>query len=124
MANAAFSIQVQTRFVPEQSDPDKGHYLFAYTIRIQNVGQVAGQLISRHWVITDANNRIDEVRGLGVVGNQPLLQPGQSFEYTSACPLQTNMGSMRGTFHFVTEQGTPFEVAVPEFALALPRTLH
>jgi len=124
MANAAFSIQIQTRFVPEQSDPDKGHYLFAYTIRIQNVGQVAGQLISRHWVITDANNRIDEVRGLGVVGNQPLLQPGQSFEYTSACPLQTNMGSMRGTFHFVTEQGAPFEVAVPEFALALPRTLH
>ncbi|TAK90800.1 MAG: Co2+/Mg2+ efflux protein ApaG [Burkholderiaceae bacterium] len=124
MATTAFSIQVQTRYVPEQSDPDKGHYLFAYTIRIQNVGQVAGQLISRHWIIADANNHIEEVRGLGVVGNQPLLQPGESFEYTSACPLPTTVGSMRGTYHFVTEQGAPFEVTIPEFALALPRTLH
>lgn len=124
MMNVVFSVSVQARYVPEQSDPDKGHFLFAYTIRIQNVGQVTGQLISRHWVITDANNHIEEVRGLGVVGQQPLLEPGQQFEYTSACPLATAVGSMRGTYHFVTETGAPFEVNVPEFTLALPRTLH
>ena len=122
--NAVFNVRVQTRYVPEQSDPDKGHYLFAYTIRIQNIGKVTGQLISRHWVITDANNRIEEVRGLGAVGQQPLLAPGQEFEYTSACPLATAVGSMRGIYHFVTETGAPFQVHVPEFTLSLPRTLH
>lgn len=125
MSETVFRIQVQSQYIPEKSDPDQGQFLFAYTVRIENIGKkAAAQLISRHWIITDANNHIEEVRGLGVVGQQPLLEPGQVFEYTSACPLATAIGSMRGTYHFVTEAGIPFEVPIPEFTLSVPRTLH
>src|SRR5690606_23663946 len=99
-------------------------YVFAYTVRITNTGSLPAQLISRHWIITDGAQRTEEVRGLGVVGQQPLLPPGESFEYTSGCPLSTPVGTMKGTYHCVGENGVPFEVEIPEFVLAMPRTLH
>lgn len=124
MAAYDFTVSVRTQYLTEQSDPDHGHYAFAYTITIKNTGAVAAQLISRHWIIVDANNRSEEVRGLGVVGHQPLLQPGQQFEYTSGTTLRTPQGSMRGTYFCVAEDGHQFDVAIPEFGLSLPRTLH
>jgi ApaG protein len=124
MAKDEFTISVSPRFLSEQSDPDKGQYLFAYTIRIVNSGQTVAQLISRHWIITDANQHVEEVRGPGVVGEQPRLAPGEAFEYTSGCPLPTPFGSMRGTYQCVAEDGTEFEVPIPEFLLSVPRTLH
>jgi len=118
------SVTVAPRYMPEQSDPARQHYVFAYTVRITNTGTQPSQLISRHWVITDGTQKVEEVRGLGVVGQQPLLPPGESFEYTSGCPLSTPVGTMRGTYHCVGENGVPFEVEIPEFMLAMPRTLH
>lgn len=110
--------------LPEQSDEEAGRYAFAYTIRIRNVGTVAAQLISRHWIITDGDGQVQEVKGLGVVGHQPLLQPGESFEYTSGCALETPVGTMRGTYRMVAEDGTQFDAVIPEFTLAVPRMLH
>jgi len=124
MAKYEFTISVSPRFLSEQSDPEKGQYLFAYTIRIVNSGQTVAQLVSRHWIITDANQHVEEVRGPGVVGEQPRLAPGEAFEYTSGCPLPTPFGSMRGTYQCVAEDGTEFEVPIPEFLLSVPRTLH
>ena len=124
MAKYEFTVTVLPRFLPEQSDPDNDKYLFAYTIRIVNSGQTAAQLISRHWIITDANQHVEEVRGPGVVGEQPRLAPGEAFEYTSGCPLPTSFGSMRGSYQCVAEDGTSFEVPIPEFLLSVPRTLH
>lgn len=118
------TVSVTPRFVPEQSDPSQQQYVFAYTVRITNSGAQPVQLISRHWIITDGHQRVQEVRGLGVVGQQPLLAPGESFEYTSGCPLSTPVGTMRGTYHCVGENGIPFEVPIAEFVLAMPRTLH
>jgi ApaG protein len=118
------AIEVATQYLPDQSDPDAERYFFAYTISVTNSGSVATQLISRHWIITDAAGKVDEVRGLGVVGHQPLLKPGESFEYTSGCPLATPVGTMSGSYQMVAEDGTRFEVAIPEFMLAMPRTLH
>lgn len=118
------NVSVTTRYVDDQSAPDRSNYVFTYSVTIKNTGKVGAQLISRHWVITDANNRIEEVRGLGVVGRQPLLQPGEEFEYTSGTQLATPQGSMQGEFFFVAEDGKKFEVKVPEFVLSLPRTLH
>lgn len=118
------AVQVTTQYLPEQSDPGMDRYFFAYTITVTNSGSVAAQLISRHWIITDAEGRREEVRGLGVVGHQPLLQPGESFEYTSGCPLPSPVGTMRGSYQMVAEDGTRFEVPIPEFVLAMPRTLH
>jgi len=112
------------QFIPEQSDPDDSRYVFAYTITIRNLGELPAQLIARHWIITDANNEVQEVRGLGVVGNQPLLKPGESFEYSSGCSLATPVGTMKGTFQMVGEDGTRFEAEIPEFVLAIPRVLH
>jgi ApaG protein len=112
------------QFIPEQSDPDDNRYVFAYTITIRNVGSVPAQLVSRHWIITDANNQVQEVRGLGVVGKQPLLQPGESFEYTSGTPLATPIGTMKGSYQMVAEDGTHFDAEIPEFVLAIPRALH
>jgi ApaG protein len=117
-------IEVQSRYLPEQSDPDAGRYGFAYTIRITNTGNVSSQLISRHWLISDDAGRLVEVKGLGVVGHQPLLQPGQSFEYTSGSQIGTPSGSMRGSYFFVAEDGHRFDAPIPEFALNMPRTLH
>lgn len=118
------SVTVVPRYLPEQSDPARRQFVFAYTIRITNTGAHPAQLISRHWIITDGEQRTEEVRGLGVVGQQPLLPPGDTFEYTSGCPLSTPVGTMRGTYHCVGENGVPFEVDIPEFVLAMPRTLH
>ncbi|HEX6735037.1 MAG TPA: Co2+/Mg2+ efflux protein ApaG [Azonexus sp.] len=111
-------------FLPDQSSPDDNRYLFAYTITIRNIGSVPAQLVSRHWIITDANEAVQEVRGLGVVGKQPLLQPGESFQYTSGSQLATPVGTMRGSYQMVAEDGTHFEAEIPEFTLAMPRVLH
>ena len=120
----AISVAVQTQFLQDQSMPDANRYAFSYTIRIANTGSVAARLISRHWIITDANNHIEEVRGLGVVGHQPLLQPGEHFEYSSWATISTPVGSMKGEYFCVAEDGHRFEAPIPEFALVLPRMLH
>jgi len=124
MKSEAFIVTVTPEYVPDQSDPDNHLHYFAYTVRIENRGTEPGQLISRHWIITDGEQRQQEVRGLGVVGKQPLIQPGQHFEYASACPLPTPVGTMKGSYQFVGENGKTFEVAIPEFILAMPRVLH
>lgn len=117
-------VTVTPQYLPEQSEPARHQYIFAYTVRITNNGSKAAQVISRHWVITDGDQKTQEVRGLGVVGQQPLLAPGQSFEYTSGCPLPTPVGTMRGSYHCVSEDGLAFDVPINEFVLAIPRTLH
>ncbi len=114
----------QPQYIPDQSDPENDRYVFAYTVTIRNIGEVPAQLVSRHWIITDANNEVQEVRGLGVVGKQPLLQPGESFQYTSGSALTTPIGTMKGTYQMVAEDGTHFDAEIPEFVLASPRTLH
>jgi ApaG protein len=124
MAAYDFTVSVKTQYLAEQSDPSRNHFVFTYTITIQNTGTVASQLISRHWVITDANNQVQEVRGLGVVGHQPFLQPGEQFEYTSGTQLATAQGSMFGEYFCVAEDGHQFEAKIPEFVLSLPRSLH
>lgn len=124
MAAYEFTVTVKTRYLPEQSDPVRSNYVFAYTITIRNTGRIAAQLISRHWIIVDGNNHREEVRGLGVVGHQPLLQPGEQFEYTSGTALATPQGSMVGSYFCVAEDGEQFEARIPEFILSLPRTLH
>jgi ApaG protein len=118
------AVSVQTQYLPEQSDEAGGRYVFAYTITIRNVGSVAAQLISRHWIITDSQGLVQEVRGLGVVGAQPLLQPGESFEYTSGTSIATPVGTMRGTYQMLAPDGSRFEAAIPEFTLSVPRVLH
>ena len=117
MSRYAFEVEALPRFLPEQSAPDQGVWSFAYTITIRNTGEVPAQLISRHWVITDERGGIEEVKGLGVVGQQPLLRPGEAFEYSSGCRLRTATGSMRGSYFCVAEDGERFEVEIPEFLL-------
>ncbi len=117
-------ISVNTAYLEDQSDPSADRYVFAYTITIANVGTVAAQLISRHWVITDAENVVQEVKGLGVVGEQPLLRPGESFEYTSGTAMATPVGTMRGTYQMVAEDGNKFDAEIPTFTLSMPRILH
>jgi ApaG protein len=124
MPTYQFSVSVRPQFVPEHSRPDEDKFLFAYTVTIRNTGDVPAQLISRHWIITDANNKVEEVQGLGVVGEQPMLQPGEAFEYTSGCPIATPVGSMRGSYQCVAADGTRFEAPIAEFLLSMPRTLH
>jgi len=124
MAAYEFSVTVIPQYLAEQSDPSRSSYVFAYAVTIKNTGQVAAQLISRHWIITDAANHVEEVTGLGVVGHQPLLQPGETFEYSSGAALKTPQGTMTGKYFCVAEDGEQFEVVIPEFVLSLPRTLH
>ncbi len=124
MAAYEFTVSVKTRYLEEQSQPEQANYVFAYTVTIKNTGELGAQLISRHWRITDANNHIQEVRGLGVIGHQPLLQPGEQFEYTSGSALKTPHGSMSGEYFCVGEDGEQFLAQIPEFILSLPRTLH
>jgi ApaG protein len=118
------TVTTRTAYVPEQSDSNSGRYVFAYTITIKNTGSVTAQLISRHWIISDANNQVQEVRGLGVVGEQPLLKPSESFEYTSGTAIATPVGTMRGTYQMVAEDGLQFDATIPEFTLSMPRVLH
>ena len=123
-----FTIEVEPAYLADQSSPDEQVFGFAYTVTVTNSGTVAAQLISRHWIISDANGLVEEVKGLGVVGHQPLLKPGESFQYTSGCRLRTSSGSMRGSYFFVAEDGERFEADIPAFALdaggAVPRVLH
>jgi len=118
------TVTTRTTYVPGQSDTERGRYVFAYTITLKNTGTVAAQLISRHWIITDANNQVQEVRGLGVVGEQPKLAPEQTFEYTSGTAIATPVGTMRGTYQMVGDDGSEFEASIPEFTLSIPRILH
>jgi len=118
------AVAVKTAYLADQSDPSRNLYVFAYTITIENTGEVAAQLVSRHWIITDALHQVQEVKGAGVVGQQPLLQPGQSFEYTSGTSLQTVVGTMRGTYQMVAEDGHAFNADIPSFTLSVPRILH
>jgi ApaG protein len=118
------AVSTESQYLADQSDPQDGRYVFAYHIVIRNTGTIAAQLISRHWIIRDADGHVQEVRGLGVVGHQPLLRPGERFEYTSGCILTTPVGTMRGSYQMVAEDGTPFEAPIAEFALAMPRVLH
>ena len=124
MPKPAFTSTVAVRHLPEQSDPKTGQHAFAYTVTIRNSGDVTAQLVARHWIITDSHGQVQEVRGLAVVGHQPLLKPGESFEYTSWTRLDTPQGTMRGTFFCMTEDAQPFDAPVPEFALALASSLH
>jgi ApaG protein len=114
----------KSTYVEDQSDPAKNQYVFAYTITLTNTGNVPVQLLSRHWVITDANSKVIEVKGLGVVGQQPQLKPGESFEYTSGTHLETAVGTMRGTYQMVADDGKEFDAPIPPFTLSVPRVLH
>jgi ApaG protein len=118
------TVSTRTQFLDDQSDVDNQRFVFAYTIRIDNTGSVPAQLISRHWVITDAEGTVEEVRGLGVVGQQPLIKPGEHFEYTSGSRIATAVGTMRGTYQMVAEDGTHFDATIPDFTLSMPRVLH
>ena len=126
MANVPhkISIEVETAYLEEQSEPRERRYVFSYTITIRNEGDVPAKLLTRHWVITDANGRVQEVRGDGVVGEQPWLGPNERFEYTSGAVLETSVGTMEGSYGMITDDGTRFEAPIPAFTLAVPRTLH
>ncbi len=118
------TVSARPEYLPEESDEGEGRYVFSYTITISNTGTVAAQLISRHWLITDGHNGVQEVRGLGVVGAQPLIRPGESYTYTSGATLATPVGTMRGSYQMTAEDGISFEAPVPEFVLSVPRVLH
>jgi ApaG protein len=124
MPKPEFTNTVSVRHLPEQSDPKAGQHAFAYTVTIRNSGDITAQLIARHWIISDASGHTDEVRGLAVVGHQPVLKPGESFEYTSWTRLRTSNGTMRGTFFCMTEDAHPFDSPVHEFGLTLASALH
>lgn len=117
MPKYQFSVEVQPQFLPEQSEPESELYGFAYTITVHNTGEVAAQLVSRHWIISDARGHTEQVKGLGVVGQQPLLQPGEAFQYTSGCRLRTPSGTMHGSYFCVAEDGERFETEIPLFVL-------
>jgi ApaG protein len=119
-----FIIQTQVSFLPDQSDEADNRFVFSYTINITNLGSSSAKLISRHWIITDAYNHVQEVHGQGVVGEQPLLKPNQSFEYTSGTVLTTQVGTMRGSYQMEAEDGTLFDIEIPQFVLSVPRVLH
>ncbi len=118
------AVHVETAFLDDQSKPTDNRYVFSYTITIQNRGTVAARLLTRHWVITDGNGQIREIRGDGVVGEQPLVAPGEGYEYTSGAVLETSVGTMQGSYQMLGEDGTRFDADIPEFVLSIPRTLH
>ena len=117
-------VEVESQYAPERSQPFQNQWFFHYTVRITNEGEETVQLLSRHWIITDSTGHTEEVRGPGVVGEQPVLSPGESFQYTSGCPLQTSSGVMHGTYQMVTEDGSHFDVEIAPFALHEPYTVH
>ena len=120
----AVDIDVATRYLDDQSEPAQDRYVFAYTIQIRNRGAVGARLLSRRWVITDANGKVQEVEGEGVVGEQPWLQPGEGFEYTSGAVLETDLGTMEGSYAMLADDGTGFDAPIAPFTLTVPRTLH
>lgn len=117
-------VSVKTAYLADQSAPEMQRYVFAYTITIANIGTVPARLLTRHWIITDANNKVQEVRGDGVVGQQPYLEPGMRFEYTSGAILETPVGTMHGSYQMVADDGAAFDAPIPQFTLSMPRTLH
>mgnify|MGYP001398425620 CR=1 FL=1 len=122
--NYQIDIAVETNYIEQQSAPDKDRYVFAYTITIENAGNIPAQLISRHWIITDAAERVQEVHGDGVIGEQPNLAPGESFSYTSAAMIETPVGTMHGSYQMVAKDGTEFDAPIPAFRLSIPNMLH
>jgi ApaG protein len=124
MPKPQFTCTVTPAYLAEQSDAAQGVYAFSYTVAVVNTGDVAGQLIGRHWVIVDGAGHVEQVRGLGVVGHQPMLQPGERFEYTSWTRLATPRGRMRGTYFCMTDEARPFEAEIPEFELSQAHALH
>ncbi len=123
-ARYEITVKPKTQYLADQSDEAADRYVFAYTITILNTGAATAQLLSRHWIITDANGKVQEVKGLGVVGEQPKLAPGESYEYTSGAAIATPVGTMRGSYQMVAEDGTKFDAPIPEFTLSIPRVLH
>lgn len=117
-------VDVATSYIEEQSIPNQDRYVFAYTVTIRNDGAVPARLVTRHWLITDGNGKLNEVRGEGVVGEQPYLRPGESFQYTSGTMLETPVGSMKGSYQMVADDGVEFDAEIPAFTLSIPRTLH
>jgi ApaG protein len=117
-------VEVESMYVEERSEPRENYYFFAYRVRISNVGAETAQLVSREWIITDSDGNTERVEGPGVVGEQPLLAPGEAFEYTSFCPLKTAVGSMHGSYQMVTDQGEQFEAIIAPFTLAVPNSLN
>ncbi len=126
MENKSYEIKIDvaTNYIVEQSEPDVGRYVFAYTITIENLGDLPARLLSRHWVITDANGKVQEVKGDGVVGEQPHLNPGETFRYSSGAVLETPVGAMQGSYRMKADNGTHFEAPIPPFTLAVPGVLH
>ena len=126
MNNSEYAVEVlvETHYIQEQSIPEKNRYVFAYTITITNVGSIPAKLLRRHWIITDANNKVQEVHGDGVIGEQPHLQPGQSFQYTSGTMLETPIGCMQGTYDMIADDEIEFDATIPVFSLVTPNTLH
>ena len=124
MAKPEFTCEVRVQYLPDQSQPPEGPFAFAYTVRIRNTGGITAQLMARHWIVTNADGDREDVRGLAVVGHQPLLKPGEEFEYTSWTRIDTPHGQMEGTFFCMTEEAHPFEAPVPVFALVYPGALH
>ena len=124
--NSTYKIQIVAlvKYLAEQSDEADNRFVFSYTITLTNNGDSTVQLLSRHWIITDGNNQVQEVRGQGVVGEQPVMKPGQSFGYTSGTVLSTPVGTMTGSYQMVAEDGTKFEAPIPQFVLSVPRVLH
>ena len=118
------TVAAQAFYMEEQSSPEQDRYVFAYTIVIQNQGTIPAKLLSRHWIITDANGKVEEVRGEGVVGEQPYLRPGEGFQYTSGAILETVVGSMKGSYQMLADDGVTFDAEIPAFVLSIPRTLH
>ena len=118
------SVEVDSQYIEDQSDPDNDRYVFAYTVTIRNTGTIAARLLTRHWVITDSDGNTQEVRGDGVVGEQPYLKPDEGFQYTSGTVLETPLGSMRGSYQMVGDDGVNFDAEIPTFTLSVPRILH
>ena len=124
MSKPEFTCEARVQYLPDHSQPPEGPFTFAYTIHIKNTGDITAQLVGRHWIVTNAQGDREDVRGLAVVGHQPLLKPGETFEYTSMTRIDTPHGQMRGTFFCMTEEARPFETPVPEFTLDYPGALH